>query len=48
MEFEKAKDLVPLVEVNTSAAREHVGLIERAMRHLKGKVRAMSSEFLLV
>ena len=28
MEFEKVKDLVPLVKVNTAAAREHVGLIE--------------------
>ena len=26
MEFEKVKDLVLLVEVNTTAAREHVGL----------------------
>ena len=29
MEFEKVKDLVPLVDINTTAAREHVGLIER-------------------
>ena len=29
MEFEKAKELVPLVKVNTTAAREHVGVIER-------------------
>ena len=45
MEFEKVKDLVPLVEVNTAAAREHVGLIERAMRHLKEKIRATTAEF---
>ena len=29
MEFEKVKDLVPLVEVNTTVAREHVCLIEQ-------------------
>ena len=45
MEFEKVKDLVPLVEVNTTAAREHVGLIERKIRHLKEKTRAVTSEF---
>ena len=45
MEFEKVKDLVPLVEVNTTAAREHVGLKERKIRHLKEKVRATTSEF---
>ena len=45
MEFEKVKDLVPLVEVNTAAAREHVGLFERKIRHLKEKTKAMTSEF---
>ena len=45
MEFEKVKDLVLLVEVNTTAAREHVGLVERAVRHFKEKVRAKTSEF---
>ena len=45
MEFEKIKDLVPLVKVNTAAAREHVGYIERKIRHLKEKVRAVTSEF---
>ena len=45
MEFEKVKDLVPLVEVNTIAAREHVGLIEREIRHLKEKVKATTSVF---
>ena len=48
MEFEKVKDMVPLVEVNTAAAREHVGLIERAIRHLKEKTRATTSEFPIV
>ena len=45
MEFEKVKDLVPLAEVNTTAAREHVGLMERAVVHLKEKVRVATSEF---
>ena len=45
MEFEKVKDLVPLVEINTTAAREHVGYIEKKIRHLKEKVRAVTSEF---
>ena len=29
MEFEKIKDVLPMVEVNTTAAREHVPEIER-------------------
>ena len=28
MGFEKVRDRVPLVEVNTAAARKHIGLIE--------------------
>ena len=36
-EFEPVKDLVPLVEINTTAAREHVGLIERRIRVVKEK-----------
>ena len=36
-EFEPVKDLVPLVEINTTAAREHVGLIERRIRVIKEK-----------
>ena len=48
MEVKKVKDLVSLVEVNTTAAREHVGLIERAIWHLKEKVRAINSEFPLM
>ena len=45
MEFEKVKDIVPLIEVKTAAAREHVGLIERKIRQLKEKTRVMTSEF---
>ena len=36
---------MPLVEVNTTAAREHVGLIERKIRHIKEKVRATTCQF---
>ena len=45
MEFKKIKELVPLVEVNVMTAREHVGLIERKIKHIKEKVRANTSEF---
>ena len=36
-EFEPVKDLVPIVEINTTAASEHVGLIERRLRAVKEK-----------
>ena len=36
-EFEPGKDLVPLVEINTMAVREHVGLIERRIWVVKEK-----------
>ena len=45
MEFEKIKGLVPLVEVNTTAAREHPGLIERTIQSVKEKTWATTSEF---
>ena len=35
MEFEPVKEHVGLVEINTTAAREHVGEIERFVRTLK-------------
>ena len=35
MEFEKIKDDFDKVEVNTTAAREHVAEIERGIRHVK-------------
>ena len=44
-EFEPVKDSVPIVEINTTAAREHVGLIERRIR-VEKKTRASSSLFL--
>ena len=45
MEFEKVKDKLPLVEVNTTAAREHVPEIERRIRTIKERVRAATSDF---
>ena len=44
-EFEPVKDLVPLVEIHTTVAREYVGLIERRIRIMKEKTRASSSLF---
>ena len=44
-EFEKIKDVMPLVEVNTTAAREHVPEIERRIRTIKERVRATTSQF---
>jgi hypothetical protein len=29
MEFKKLKDVLPIIRINTTAAREHVGEIER-------------------
>ena len=43
MEFESVKDHV-LVEVNTTAAREHVGEIERYVRTVKERCRATISD----
>ena len=44
-EFEKIKDVLPLVEINTTAAREHVPEIERRIRTIKERVRATTSHF---
>ena len=45
MEFEKVKDELPLVEVNTTAAREHVPEIEGCIRTIKERVRSATSDF---
>ena len=45
LEFEKIKDELPLVEVNTTAAREHVPEIERRIRTIKERVRSATSDF---
>ena len=44
-EFEPVKTLCPLLEINTPAAREHVGEIERRICVVKERVRASSCEF---
>ena len=46
-EFEPVKDLVPIVEINTTAAREHVGLIERRIRLVKEKQEPLAACFRL-
>ena len=38
-EFEKIKDRIPTLEVNTMAVREHVGEIERSIRLVKERCR---------
>ena len=43
MEFEKIKENFTAVEVNTTAAREHVGEIERAIRFKKEHLRCVVS-----
>ena len=45
MEFEKNKDLCRLVEVNTTAAREHVPEVERMIRTVKQHLRSVTSDF---
>ncbi len=35
MEFEKLKDLLPNIALNTTATREHVGEIQRKIRVIK-------------
>ena len=47
MEFEKFKEQegMELVDVNTTAAREHVGKIERGIRYLKERCRCSVSTF---
>ena len=41
MEFEKVKDEIALVELNITAAREHVGEIERSIRVVKERRRCV-------
>ena len=45
MEFEKIRDVLPMVEVNTTATREHVPEIERRIRTIKERVRSVTSDF---
>ena len=41
MEFEKVKEKMTIVEINTTAAREHVAEIERGIRFLKERARCV-------
>ena len=45
VEFEKIKDELPLVEVNTTAAREHVPDIEPRIKTIKERVRSATLDF---
>jgi len=40
-EFEKIKDLVPRLECNTTAAKEHVSEAERGIRMIKERARGL-------
>jgi hypothetical protein len=40
-EFEKIKDLMPQLECNTNAAKEHVSKAERTMRMIKERTRGL-------
>ncbi len=39
MEFEKLKDLLPNITINTTAGREHVREVERKKRVIKERAR---------
>jgi hypothetical protein len=41
MEFEKLKDVLPNITINTMAAKEHVGEIERKIQVIKERARGM-------
>jgi hypothetical protein len=43
-EFDKVKDACDAVEINTTAAREHIGEIERFIRTIKERSRALMSD----
>ncbi len=43
-EFDKVEDTCEMVEINTTAAREHVGKIERLIRRIKEHSRALMSD----
>jgi hypothetical protein len=40
-EFEKVRDLIPRVECNTTAAKEHVSEAERTIRTIKERTRGL-------
>ena len=44
-EFDKVEDLVGLLETNATAARKHVGEIEREIRLIKERTRCIMTGF---
>ena len=44
-EFDRIKNIIPFSEVNTTAAREHVGEIERYLRGVQEQVQCTTSDF---
>ena len=44
-DFDRIEDLVGLLETNTTAAREHVGKIERQIWLIKGRTRCIRTGF---
>ena len=44
-EFDAVKKHVPFLQVNTTAAREHVGEIEREICQIKERIRCTTGEF---
>ena len=44
-EFDKVQEHLPFLQINTTAAREHVGEIEREIRQVKKRTRCTTSDF---
>ena len=44
-EFDKVQEHLPFLQINTTAAREHVGEIEREIRQVKERTRCTTSDF---
>ena len=44
-EFNKVQEHLPYLQVNTTAAREHVGKIKQEIRQVKERTRCTTSEF---
>ena len=43
--FDKVQDHIPFLQINITAAREHVGKIEREIRQIKERTRCTTSDF---
>ena len=44
-EFDKGQEHIPFLQINTTAAREHVGEIEREIRQIKERTHCTTSDF---